>query len=97
MSPRKSRAEWALLIAEFDRSGVTHREFCDAHGLTLGSFQHWLYELRRDPSPQFLPVHVVARPASVDATLVIETANARVHVRVGTDVGYVVDLVRGLS
>ena len=35
----------------YERSGLQQRTFCDRHGVSLGTFQHWLYRLRKEKQP----------------------------------------------
>ena len=37
----RSEAEWRSIMADFERSGMTQREFCEAGGLSLKTFQNW--------------------------------------------------------
>jgi hypothetical protein len=37
-SKRRSRAEWEQLMASYEASGETQREFCDQHHVAYSSF-----------------------------------------------------------
>lgn len=103
MEQRKTRATWADLVQEYQRSGESHAAFCDRKGLVLGTFRTWLYKLRRADAAEpitVLPVHVRATPEAHLAApnrLVVETGAVRVHVEVGTDPVYVAALVAELG
>lgn len=44
---RRTRAEWQAIVSRFERSGQSGREFCEAEGLTPGTFAWWRRELGR--------------------------------------------------
>ncbi|WP_407667351.1 IS66 family insertion sequence element accessory protein TnpA [Myxococcus qinghaiensis] len=66
--------EWKQLVAEYEASGESQKEFVARHDVSLGAFQCWLYKKstpalgRRSESAvrrqaAFLPLEVVASPA----------------------------------
>ena len=66
--------EWNRLIAEYESSGLSHKDFIAKHDIAMGTFQFWLYRVRKsrkirtsesesDSRPRFLPIEVVASPA----------------------------------
>ncbi|HEX7477322.1 MAG TPA: hypothetical protein VF331_05915 [Polyangiales bacterium] len=63
-------------MRKFDKSKLSQEAFCDAHGLTLGTFRSWLYRLRREgregssAAPKFVEV-VAHKSASSHACAVI--------------------------
>ena len=48
-SDRERRERFALARA-FETSGLTKSEYCRRHGLSTGSFDHWLREASRSES-----------------------------------------------
>src|SRR4051794_39142262 len=98
--------EWKQLIAEFETSGMSHKDFIAKHDVSLGTFQFWLYRLRKkartrssesnsDSLTKFLPIDVVASPASSTRAqggdsieLGLLSGNV-LRFAVGTDVRYV--------
>ena len=105
--------EWKKLIAEFEASGLSHKEFVASNELSIGTFQFWLYRTRKkartrmsdsesDSSPRFLPLEVVASPASSTRG---GTENVEVQLRtgtllrfpVGTDIRYLAELLSALG
>jgi hypothetical protein len=48
MKTKRGRGYWQKLVRAFERSGLKQRTFCEQHGLALGTFQHWLYKIRRE-------------------------------------------------
>ena len=93
---RRSRDQWAQIVEEFERSGLSHEVFCAQQRLNVGSFRGWLYRLRSG-SPRLLPVRVGPPSASGDEDLV-EVASGGVTVRLRSGVGpsYVAELVSRL-
>jgi hypothetical protein len=71
---RDLEQRWRRRLNDWQRSGLTGREFCRRHGLSEPSFYGWRREIaRRDReiadaqcSPAFVPLHVVpAEPIEV--------------------------------
>jgi hypothetical protein len=48
--PYRDREFWEPIVDEYERvrESVTHEEFVERHGVTVGAFHKWLYELRRE-------------------------------------------------
>lgn len=48
--PYRDRTFWEPIVDEYERvrESVTHKEFAARHGVAVGSFQAWLYELRQE-------------------------------------------------
>jgi len=42
MAQRRTKAEWARKVDEYQRSGQSRAEFCKAHGLNPKTFGHYL-------------------------------------------------------
>ena len=57
------------MVADFERSSLKQREFCDARGVDFFRFRYWLYQLRREQreqsSPRFVPLVSVRYSVSV--------------------------------
>ena len=49
-SARRSAAEWRELIASFEHSGETRKQFCARHGISLSTFAWWQSRLRTQSS-----------------------------------------------
>ena len=101
--------EWPAVIAEYEKSGLTQKEFVAQRQIPFSTFQYWLYrkskrlQLASNSSPKFLPVEVIASPAlktrGSDAQLV-EVATRRgaiVRFEVGTDLRYVAELLAAIG
>lgn len=106
---RRSRDEWTKIIAEFERSGESHAAFCARRGLPLASFRSWLYRLRwarrggtvarsATKAVKLLPVRVRALSSVADDGVVdLMVRGVAIRVQVGTEVGYVADLVAAIA
>lgn len=72
---RLSAEQWQTLITEQQCSGVSQRAFCEAHGLTIGSFKNWKRRLGMSSAEgvggfeaMFAPLAEVALSGAVDET-----------------------------
>ena len=98
---RRSRASWAQLVAEAERSGSLVRT-AERHGVSPKRLAWWRWSLQRSPAPtsaKLLPVVVGSvRPAPSSLVTWLEIASGDVTVRVpaGTDVAYVAALIAAL-
>ena len=64
---RRSPAEWQAIMSRFERSGQSHREFCQAEDLAPSTFSWWRRKLGRSGS----------NGAMIDAALFVELAEER--------------------
>jgi hypothetical protein len=108
MKQREERRRfWSGVLARFEGSGRSRREFAAEAGVGLAIFQYWLYKLRRErgvkvvrkaaaaPEVRLVPVTVKAQPAA-PARLEVHVAGVRLRVPVGADPGYVAQLAIAL-
>jgi len=108
MKQREERRRfWTGLVARFEGSGRSRREFAAEAGVGLAIFQYWLYKLRREREAvtgerkapvsevRLVPVTVRPRPAAITG-LEIKVAGVRLRVPVGADPGYVARLAAEL-
>ena len=63
--PRKEVQE---LVSEFERSGLTQREFARQRALKLTTFQYWLYRRAKAKAPAPPLVEIKMQPPSAAAT-----------------------------
>jgi len=62
---RPGHDEWVKLIAEYETSGLSQKEFVAKHDVSFSTFQYWLYRRSKKLSVEsgsttkFLPVEVV--------------------------------------
>lgn len=55
--PRRTRAEWTQILAKFESSELSAREFCMRNGFSVSSFQRWrqlLSKKRTQAAPEFV-------------------------------------------
>ena len=57
---RRSGAEAARLVSEFERSGLRRKEFCAAHGLSMHTLDAWRRRIAGSGSDEkIVPVEIV--------------------------------------
>ena len=106
MKQREARRRyWSALIARFEGSGKSRKEFAAEAGVGLAIFQYWLYKLRRErdaaarkpmaPEVRLVPVTVRTSPAC-PARLELRMPGVRLRVPVGADPAYVARLAAAL-
>jgi hypothetical protein len=100
------RRFWSALIARYEGSGKSRKEFAADAGVGLAIFQYWLYKVRREretaaegktvvPEVRLVPVTVRARSAA-PARLEILVGGVRLRIPVGADAGYIAQLACAL-
>jgi hypothetical protein len=110
---RRSRADWGKIVAEFESSGEQHVPFCERRRLSLHSFRHWLYRLRREreagtvarsatKAVQMVPVRIrraapIPAGPPVDDVVEVLVRGALVRVRIGQDPRYIAELAAALG
>ena len=105
-----SPEEWRDLLVEYRQSGLTQKEFAAKHEIPFSTFQYWLYVKSKKSSvssprnsARFLPVEVVASPASLtraERSDVVEASlrsGVSVRFAVGTDTRYLAELLAALG
>ena len=103
MAVRRSRAEWAEVIAKFEASGEPLSQFCAKRRIRARTLTWWRWKLggeqaltraSESSAIRLIAVDVKAPvPVRSEAELRICVADVDVRVAVGTDVAYVADLV----
>ena len=94
---RRSQAEAAALVAEFEASGLMRQEFCRQRGLAIGTLDKYRRRVhkRRSMAAPMVAVEVVPSPAreasggsDQDSSFVVESRSGRrIEVRRGFDSG----------
>jgi hypothetical protein len=99
---RRSREEWAAIVAEFARSGESVAKFAARRRLRLSSLKWWCWRLRgasaaaaeASSEVRLVPVEVVGLAAHGGARPIeLTVVGVEMRVDVGTDVTYVAALV----
>src|SRR4051794_32679131 len=98
MKHREERGRfWSALVARFEGSGRSRRDFAAEAGVGLAIFQYWLYKLRRErrgvavgnapvAEVRLVPVRVKPQPTAA-VILELRVAGVRLRVPVGADPG----------
>ncbi len=47
----QDRARWVKLVADFESSELTQREFASERGVSFSNLRNWLYKLRKETRP----------------------------------------------
>jgi hypothetical protein len=100
---RRTREQWAALVAAFEQTGQQVSRFCASRGIRAKTFAWWRWRLR-DTSPRprsrddvkLLPVAVVEREAGSDTRVVLSVADVEIRFALGADVNYLASLVARL-
>jgi len=72
----QERVRWTKLVADFETSDLTQREFATERGISFSNLRNWLYRLRKEsrplqPEPAKVPGQAPERaPASEGSRLV---------------------------
>jgi len=106
MKHREERRRfWSAVVARFEGSGKSRREFAADAGVGLAIFQYWLYKLRREggaavvrkaaPEVRLVPVTVRAGKVA-QARIDLLVSGVRLRVPVGADTRYIAQLANAL-
>jgi transposase-like protein len=106
MGKRRSREEWATVVAELAESGESVESFCRRQGVGRSTLTWWKWRLGASAGRpvtggaiRLLPVAVSSGESGATRAsrgIAIEVGEARVHIEVGADVEYVGALVERL-
>jgi len=55
----QDRTRWTKLVADFESSDLTQREFATERGISFSNLRNWIYKLRKESRP------LVAEPPKV--------------------------------
>ena len=47
----QDRARWTKLVADFEVSDLSQREFATERGISLSNLRYWIYRLRKESRP----------------------------------------------
>jgi hypothetical protein len=47
----QDRTRWTKLVADFESSDLTQREFATERGISLSHLRYWIYRLRKESRP----------------------------------------------
>ena len=90
---RRSEAEIAGLIAGYERSGLTRREYCQREGVALGTLDYYRHKGSRRKSGRLIAVRLATPSMTAALTLVLGNGR-RIEIGGGIDEGELAKLVR---
>jgi transposase-like protein len=104
---RRTREQWAALVATFERTGLSVERFCAPRGIAPPTLRWWRWQLRdtgegrrraHNDTVRLLSVDVAdeRRAARSTSHVSIVLSDVEVRVDVGADVEYVAALVARL-
>lgn len=88
---------WAMVIKECTESGMSNKDYCQQHGISLKSYYYWLKKLRTqmaESAPQLVQLGDV--PESPEY-LHIEFRGAELRLPAAADIEAVAALLRSLQ
>ena len=99
---RASREQRRVILAEFERSGVSAAQFAQRTGLKYSTFAGWEQRYRRTKRPSVkASIHLleaVVAPAALSSPLVVQLpGGARLEIREASQVPLVATLLRTLE
>lgn len=83
---RPGGEEWPKLIAEYETSGQSQKEFCADRDLPFNTFQYWLYRRLKKvrsasgSTPEFLAVEVVRSTAPDGAATAAKASEVAIEI-----------------
>ena len=69
MKPSKRLEHWRRMLAEYERSGETIREFCQKHGVSDHSIYAWRRRIGRETPVTFALVETNPPAATIEVAL----------------------------
>jgi transposase len=64
----QDRARWTKLVADFESSDLTQREFATERGISFSNLRNWIYKLRKESRPLVAESPRVPRQAPEQAS-----------------------------
>jgi hypothetical protein len=107
MAMRRTREQWAAMVATFERSKQSVEQFCAARQLAPATLRWWRWQLRETGARasrgrdvvRLVSVDVVGARAETEAAsarIEISVSGTEIRFGVGADVDYVAALVASL-
>jgi transposase len=76
----QDRERWTKLVADFESSELTQREFASERGISFSNLRNWLYKLRKETRP--LVTKVAEEPRQAPGAAAPRKGSRLVPVRV---------------
>jgi hypothetical protein len=99
-SRAEARERWRGIVAEFEKSGQTVREFCASRGIAATAFGYWKRRENRPEALQFVPAVRVGQapiPEARRGGVVLEIGGGRIRLESGFDRALLLEVVRTLE
>ena len=89
--PRRTEAQWHILLREFEAADVSAKQFCEARDIAYASFSYWRRRCRAEP------VESEQAPAFIDlgALTSSQPSSGRWHIELELGDGVIMRLDRG--
>ncbi len=80
----KTRSDWAVVVADRRKSGLSQKAFCDARGITPWKFSYWKARVEGAAPPMdFVELRPGPQPLSSGSTIELKISdNLEVHIRI---------------
>ncbi|NJO24655.1 MAG: transposase [Bacteroidia bacterium] len=78
---RRSTHEILGLLDEFEKGGVSVKEFCIRHNISKAAFHKWQsrHKSNTDEQPGFADLHIIPQVANIHAALFAEVKGVRIY------------------
>jgi len=96
----EAKQRWRGIVAEFEKSGQTAREFCAGRGIAESAFSYWRRREGRPAALRFVPAVRVGQapaPAARRGGVILEVGGSRIRVESGFDRVLLLEVVRTLE
>ena len=88
---------WAMVIKECSESGLSNKEYCEQHGISLKSYYYWLRKLRTQMSETMPQLVQLENISETQERMLIEFRGAELKLPAGVDIDAVAALLRSLQ
>lgn len=88
---------WAMVIKECSESGLSNKEYCEQHGISLKSYYYWLRKLRTQMSETMPQLVQLENISETQERMLIEFRGAELKLPAGVDIDAIAALLRSLQ
>jgi hypothetical protein len=95
---RHPKSWWRQVVDEFEAGSQSRQDFCERKKLNVGTFEGWLYRVRKERRGMTLVPVVVEQPPRMAMPIELDLPGGRtLRFAAGTDAAYVGALVTEAS
>jgi hypothetical protein len=95
---RRSRAEAARLVSEFEQSGLRRKEFCASRGLSVHTLDVWRKRIAQsEPREEIVPVEIVEKRSASKSSMLADVSRVNGQFRVVLDRGLRIEVEPGFD